>query len=434
MTSLSGPDARTSAALQHFTLDNGLKVYLREDHRAPLACAQLWYHVGACDEPVGLSGLSHMLEHMMFEGSSKLDDGQYSRLISRLGGDANASTTADATYFTTNLPVSRLEIALEAMADIMSSATLDETVFTRERAVVIAERRLRVDNSPVSMASERHTTLAHGESPYSTPVIGHLADLEQMTSGALRQWHRQWYCPNNASLVVVADLTLENLKTMVEEHFSAIAPQQLPGRTPPRSPALLARREQTFAESGPHEGLWMSFNIPSLATASDPSHVHALRLACNLLTDGISSRFVRQLVSEEEQLINASAEYGHLSRGDTLWTFSAYVSPTVTLQAATEKVLQQFELLRATPATEQEVSRAKTRLLASLVFSRDNIELQASTIGQATASWLDPHILDQEREAIERITPEQIQQAAQAWLTPERMTLTYLQRKEQNHE
>ncbi|WP_194789608.1 M16 family metallopeptidase [Pseudomonas sp. UFMG81] len=434
MTSPSGADARASALLQHFTLDNGLKVYLREDHRAPLACAQLWYHVGASDEPVGLSGLSHMLEHMLFEGSSKLAAGQYSRLISRLGGTANAFTGPDATFFLATLPVSRLEIALEAMADTLSSATLDEALFTRELAVVMSERRLRVDNLAIGLAAERHTALAHGDSGYSIPLIGHHADLERMTTSALRQWHRQWYGPNNASLVVVADMTLERLKAMVEEHFSAIESQQLPERTRPLAPAKLARREQTLVEPGLQDGLMMSFNTPSLATASDPAHAHALRLACHLLTEGNSSRIVRQLVNEEQTLLSTYSKYDHLTRGDTLWSCFAYVAPTVTPQAAGEQLLLQIERLRTTPATEQEISRAKTRLLAGLVFKRDDIELQATTIGEAAASTLDPRLLDQERNDIERITPEQIQQAAQSWLTPERMTLTYLQRKEQTHE
>lgn len=136
-----------ASAVSAFSLANGLRVYLREDHRAPLVSVQLWYHVGSSYEPEGHTGLSHALEHLLFEGSSKLDAGQHSALMTRVGGDPNAFTYTDATVFPLTLPAKRLEIALEAMADVMASATLSDTPFARELAVVMAERREDVDSA-----------------------------------------------------------------------------------------------------------------------------------------------------------------------------------------------------------------------------------------------------------------------------------------------
>ena len=432
MPSLSPTGATTAPTLQHFTLDNGLKVYLRVDRRTALACAQLWYQVGASLEPTGQSGLSHLLEHMMFEGSSKLAPGQYSRLIEHLGGAANAFTTHDATCFYMTLPVSRIEIALEAMADAMASATLGESPFDRELAVVMAERRAQVDNMPLGLAYEQHNALAHTGSAYATPVIGHRKDLERMTSRAMRDWHRQWYRPNNAALVVVADMTLAQLKTMVTRHFNDIAAQPLPPRTVPRASTELHRREQTLTLPGLRDGVLISFNAPSLATAILPAQPHALRLICHILTQGTSSRLSRQLVTTEELLLGIRSDYTHLSRGDGLWTLAAYTSAKTTVHAAAERVLEQIDLLRTTPPTAQELKRAKVRLLAELTFSRDDIDQQATTIGQAYVGGQDPHLLDQETRLISQVSAAQVQEAAQAWLTRERMTITYLQRKEQH--
>ncbi|QXH36086.1 M16 family metallopeptidase [Pseudomonas muyukensis] len=432
MPALSPPAAATSA-LQHFTLDNGLTVYLREDHRAPLACAQLWYHVGASHEPNGQSGLSHLLEHMMFEGSSKLAPGQYSRLISRLGGTSGAYTSHDATYFPATLPASRLEVALEAMADAMASATLGEEPFTRELAVVMAERRSQVDNSPLGLAYERHLTLAHGTSPYATPVIGHREDLAQMTTHAIRAWHRQWYRPNNATLVVVGDTTLARLKSMVLRHFNAIPAQPMPPVVRPGTPAVLSPREQTLTQPGLRNGLLISFNTASLTTATVPEQAHALRLICHLLAEGNSSRLIRRLVTEQEQLLGVRAQYDHLSRGDGLWTLTAYTSPGTSVHAAGQRVLEQIALLQESPPTAQELKRARIRLLAQQAFTGDDIEKQAQVIGEAAASGFDPQRLGQEKHLVEHISAEQLQAAAKTWLTPERMTITYLQRKEHAH-
>lgn len=182
--------SRAQSSLQHFTLANGLKVYLREDHRAPLASVQLWYHVGSSYEPEGHTGLSHALEHLMFEGSSKLAEGEYSRLMTRLGGDPNAFTFEDATVYPITLPTSRMEVVLEAMADAMATATLGEAPFKRELAVVMAERRANVDNNPFAVALEQNKLLAYGKCSYATPIIGFKQDLQQLTQAAARNWYQ----------------------------------------------------------------------------------------------------------------------------------------------------------------------------------------------------------------------------------------------------
>ncbi|QXH47003.1 insulinase family protein [Pseudomonas xanthosomatis] len=417
------------ASLHHFTLANGLQVYLREDHRAPLVSAQLWYHVGASHERDGQTGLSHMLEHLMFEGSSKLAPGEYSALMTRIGAAPNAFTVDDATVYPLTLPANRLEIGLEAMADAMASATLETAPFERELKVVMAERRSQVDNYPLALALERHNSLAHGPSPYANPVIGHLADLQRLTPAAARSWYQDWYHPNNATLAVAGAVSLERLKTLVSRHFTAILAQPLPATEPPRAGAGLSRRSLVIRQRGLREGLLMSFNVPSAATAANPQM--ALALIPDLLAKGSSARLKQQLLHKENLLQALSCGYDPLKRGDSLINIYAFTNAGATTpDAVAQRILDALGALGQNPPEAHELARAKARLLARQVFAQDDIAGQAHAIGQRAASGLDPTLIGAERQAVQAVTAEQVRQAAAQYLHEARMTTTLMHGQE----
>ncbi len=430
------PDtSRAQFSLQHFTLANGLKVYLREDHRAPLVSVQLWYHVGSSYEPEGHTGLSHALEHLMFEGSSKLAEGEYFRLMSRLGGAPNAYTFPDATVYPITLPASRMEVALEAMADAMATATLSAAPFKRELAVVMAERRAEVDNKPFAVALEQHTLLAHGKSRYATPIIGFQQDLQHLTQAAARNWYQSWYHPNNATLAVVGSTQLAQLRTLVERHFGAIPAHPLPHAPLPRQDQALTRRTQSVRIDGLREGVIMSFNCPSLATADDPTQAQALRLIPELLTQGASARLQRSMVAEQQLLQGVHGDYDPLLRGDGLLTLHAFNDPAkATPQQAQKKLLQEISALRLTPPTAAELQRAKAQLMARVLFARDDIDDQADTLGRMAACGLDPTELEFETATIEALTDVQVCEAADAFLSDDRLTTTFMSGKESHDE
>ncbi|MFJ4154275.1 M16 family metallopeptidase [Pseudomonas sp. NPDC089752] len=416
-----------SAALQRLTLGNGLTVYLREDHRASLVSAQLWYHVGSSQEPTGQSGLCHLVEHLMFEGSRKLAPGDYSKVMTQLGGNPNAFTMADATCFPVTLPASRLEVVLEIMADAMVTATFAEQPFARELEVVKAERRLHVDNSPMGLALERAEILANSHSPYATPTIGHLSDLQHLNIANVRSWYDDWYQPNNASLVIVGAIDMATLRPLVERHFASIPAASLPERWAPATDQRCRHRSQTIALPGLPPGAILAFNTPSLATAGDLPLAYALRLIPELLANGSSSRLYLREVRGKERLLAVKADYGYLQRGHSLLTLVLHSHPTnATAESATHAVLQQIDQLRHNAPTEAELKRAKTRLLAQRVYARDNIAKQADTIGLYVVSGLDPAMIDDEDQWIESITAEDIRRAADRYLTHERLTITYL--------
>lgn len=419
--------------VQSFTLSNGMRIYLREDHRAPLVSVQLWYHVGSSYEPAGHSGLSHALEHLLFEGSSKLASDQYSTVMSRLGGEPNAFTSNDATVFPLTLPASRLEIALEAMADVMTSATLSETLFARELHVVMAERREQVDNNPLALALEHHEQLAYGASGYGTPVIGHKADLEHLTPAAVRTWYRSWYHPNNATLAVAGDITLAQLQTLVMRHFATIPGNRLPVRQAISAPPVQDRRHQTLQLPGLYTGTILSFNLPSQYTAQSDAQAYALRLLPDLLADGQSSSLQRRLVLDDPILQGLRPTYEPWQRGDSLLALYAFCSPQVAPQTAAERLMLEIEAFRQSAPSKDDLQRAKARLLARQLFERDDLNKQALAIGKQAACGLDPVALEDERQAIEAVTAEHVGQVALEFLTDPRAAITFMHQKESAH-
>ncbi|WP_053388453.1 M16 family metallopeptidase [Pseudomonas sp. 10-1B] len=412
--------------LQHFTLDNGLSVYLRTDPSSQLAAVQLWYQVGSSHEPAGHSNLSHLLEHLIFEGSSKLPAGQYSRVIARLGGHANASTHEDATAYEISLPISRLPIALEIMADAMNSATFGQPELNREKKAVEDERRLKFDNRPDQQAYDSHRGLAHGSNPYGQPSFGPPADLGNIELETLRTWYATWYRPNNATLVVVGNIDLPALRQQMEQYFASLPSAPLPERPIPRQDVRLQERKQTISRPGLRDGLLMSFNVPSKATAADAATAPALELIREVLAEGFSARLYSDLVRDKRLLTGISFHYQPLLRGDTLLTIAAYVNSTnSTPEQAAQAVYQHLDELRNTPVPTPELQRAKLRMLARRLFTNSSA-FQAEQIGAAAAAGIPAAAIDQDTQIIRDLDCQKVQQVALAYLGRERLTTTYL--------
>ena len=283
-----------------FSLDNGLKVIVREDHRAPVVVSQLWYKVGSSYETPGHTGLSHALEHMMFKGSRKLGPGESSRILRDLGAEENAFTSDDYTAYYQVLARDRLAVALELEADRLASLALPADEFLKEMEVIKEERRLRTDDRPGSLAFERFSAMAFPASGYRTPTIGWMADLERMTVEDLRAWYETWYAPNNATLVVVGDVSAAEVKILAERYFGPIPSRPLPAAKIPRELAEPGERRTTLYLKTQLPSLIMGFNVPGLATAEQPRQVYALRLAAALLDGGYSARLPARLERDQE--------------------------------------------------------------------------------------------------------------------------------------
>jgi zinc protease len=419
-----------------FTLDNGLKVLVREDHRAPVVVSQLWYKVGSSYEGPGQTGLSHALEHMMFKGSAKLGPGESSRILRELGAEENAFTSDDYTAYYQVLARDRLGVAFELEADRMASLQLPAGEFSREIEVIKEERRLRTDDNPSALAYERFKALAYLASGYRNPTIGWMADLQRMQVDQLRDWYETWYAPNNATLVVVGDVRVDEVKALAQRYFGTIPARDLPAVRRPLELAEPGERRVTLYLKTSLPSLLMGFNVPGLATASEPRQAHALRLLAALLGSGSSARLPARLERGAELVSGASSWYDAHRRGDSLFVLSAVPNTQKgkTLEQAEAGLWAELEALKANPPDAAELARVRAQVIAELVYERDSITSQATAIGQLESVGLSWRLLDEDLAALEAVTPEDIQQAARSFFLRERLIVAHVLPEESRHD
>jgi len=411
-----------------FTLDNGLKVVVREDHRAPVVVSQIWYKVGSSYETPGQTGLSHALEHMMFKGSSKVGPGEASLILRDLGAEENAFTSDDYTAYYQVLARDRLSVALELEADRMASLRLPADEFSREIEVIKEERRLRTDDKPMGKAFERFKAMAYPASGYHTPTIGWMADLDRMKVEELRHWYQSWYVPNNATLVVVGDVTPDEVKALAQRYFGAIPRRDTPPAKIPRELDEPGERQITLKVKTQLPSLMLAFNVPSFATAEDKRSVTALRLIAALLDGGYSARLPSQLERGEELISGGSSNYDAYTRGDTLFLLSATPnSQKKKTLADTEAGLWRLlgQLKTQAPSAE-ELERVRAQVIAGLVYERDSITSQASDIGMLETVGLSWKMMDTELSDLQSVTAQDIQKAARTYFTRERLSVAHV--------
>lgn len=434
LPSLAG--ASSAPATHEFRLDNGLKLIVREDHRAPVVVSQLWYKVGSSYETPGKTGLSHALEHMMFKGSAKLGPGESSRVLRELGAEENAFTSDDYTAYYQVLASDRLSVAFELEADRLASLRLPPEEFKREIEVIKEERRLRTEDNPSAKAYERFQALAFPASGYHTPTIGWMADLERMTVEELRAWYETWYVPNNATLVVVGDVVPSEVHALAQRYFGSIAQRPVPQAQIPLELSTPGQRLLTLHLPTQLPSLMMGFNVPGLATSKTPREVHALRLIGALLDGGYSARLPSRLERGEELVSGAGSSYDAYTRGDSLFVLSA--TPNVqkgkTLTEVEAGLWRQLDDLKTTPPSAEELARVRAQVIAGLVYERDSITSQATTIGQLETVGLSWQLMDAELAELSAVTPSDIQQAAQTYFTRDRLSVAHILPEDTRHD
>ena len=410
-----------------YTLDNGLQVIIREDHRAPVVVSQVWYKVGGVDEPPGQTGLSHALEHMMFKGSEHLEPGQASHLLSSLGASENAMTNRDYTAYYQMLSRDQLPVALELEAERMHLLTLPEDEFVKEIEVIKEERRMRVDDNPNGLAYERFLAQAYTANPYGQPVIGWMHDIERMGIDDLRAWYQQHYVPSNAVLVIVGDVYPETVKPLVERYFGAVPAGDAPEVRKPLELPAPGERSMTLHLDLQLPTLLMGFNVPSLNTVSEPWEVHALRLLGAVLDGGYSARLPSRLERGDAVATSVGTSYDAFTRGDSLFIFSGIPNEArnIDLPQLEEAIWKEIDELKQNPPNADELARVQAQVVAGLVYAQDSIMAQANRIGELEVVGLPWELVDADTAALQAITPEQISEVARKYLTRERYTRSY---------
>jgi zinc protease len=424
------PAALHAAAITHeYKLDNGLKLIVKEDHRAPVVVSQVWYKIGSSYENDGITGISHMLEHMMFKGTKKHPAGEFSRIIAQNGGQENAFTGRDYTAYFQSLEKSRLKISFELEADRMRNLLLPENEFKKERQVVAEERRLRTEDDPQALTDEQFHAAAFATGPYHHPVIGWMDDISHYTDADVRAWYQKWYAPNNATVVVVGDVDPDQVYALAKKYFGPNKPSEIGTVKPRHDIPQLGARQITVKTPAELPYLAMGYKVPVLRTAEQQWEPYALDVLSGILDGGDSARLSKNLIRGSQVAASASAGYDLYERYDTLFELDGTPAPGHTVEDLKQALEQQIKSLRDTPVSAQELDRVKAQVVASNVYQRDSVFYQAMQIGLLETVGLDWHLADEYVDRIRAITPEQVQKVAQKYLTDDHLTIAVLQPK-----
>ncbi|WP_133127524.1 M16 family metallopeptidase [Legionella nagasakiensis] len=415
---------QTFSQVKQFTLDNGLKIIVKEDHRAPVVVSMVWYNVGSADEPGGFTGISHALEHLMFKGTKKYPVGVFSKTIAALGGQENAFTNTDYTAYFEKIAASNLATSLELEADRMQNLLLDKQEFDREIKVIQEERRLRTDDNPQALTFERFLATAHLASPYHHPVIGWMSDIEHMRIEDAKAWYQRYYAPNNATLVVVGDVKPEQVYQLAKKYFGKIKPGVQPTRKTQVEPPVLGQKTVQVHAPAQVPLLMLGYTVPTVKTAppeqaADP---YALEIIAGILDAGDNGRFSKNLVRGHHIASTADVYYNLYARYQT--QFVLYGSPSQTHSVADlqQGFLSEINRLKHEKISEKELQRIKTQIIAQKTFERDSIFGQAMELGLLETIGLGWQTAEKYIEKINGITPEQVQQTAQRYFREEFLT------------
>lgn len=412
--------------VQAFVLDNGLKVLVQEDHRAPVAVTQVWYKVGSSYEHGGITGISHMLEHMMFKGTLHHPPGEFSRIISANGGSENAFTGQDYTAYFQTLENSRLNVSFELEADRMRHLRLLQSEFVKEQQVVIEERRMRTDDQPQARLEEHFNALAFSDSPYRNPVIGWPDDVAGLTVQDLQDWYSRWYAPNNATLVVVGDVQAADVFRMAKKWFGPLKPSLIPAVKPQSEVQQLGIRRMTMRIPAKLPHIVMAWKVPSLQTAFDDEDAYALEVLSGILDGGNSARFARELVRGQQIAADTGIGYELMSRLSTLFSLEATPAEGRSLDDLEAALRQQIERLKHERVSDEELARVKAQVLAGNIYQRDSMFYQAMQIGMAETTGIGWKRVDEYVDRVNAVNAAQIQRVAKRYFVDDHLSVATL--------
>ena len=412
--------------VHEFKMANGMKVLVKEDHRAPVVVSQVWYKVGASYEHSGITGVSHVLEHMMFKGTKKHPAGEFSRIIAENGGRENAFTGKDFTAYFQQLEKSRLKVSFEMEADRMRNLTLPEEEFKKELAVVMEERRLRTEDKANALTSEQFYATAFTNNPYHQPIIGWMNDLENMQVSDLRSWYEKFYAPNNATLVVVGDVNAGEVFELAKKYFAKLKPSNIATTKPRLDAEQKGERRINVKAPARLPYMIMGYKVPSYKTSKEDWEPYALDVLAYVLSGGSSSRFAKSLVRKQQIAVNADTGYSLFSRLDELFLIDATPAAGYSVEQLEAAINKEIEKVKNELVSKKELERIKAQAVAEKVYEKDSVFYQAMQIGMLDTVGLDWRLSEDYTKRIREITAEQIQKVAIKYLVKDTLTVAVL--------
>ena len=423
----SPADTEHGQNVSHFTLANGLELVVIPDRRTPVVTHMIWYKVGSADEPLGKSGVAHFLEHLMFKGTAKHPAGHFSRTLTMLGGQENAFTSTDYTGYFQRTSREHLPTLMEFEADRMTGLVLTDDVVLPELQVVLEEQNSRVANNPGARLGEQVAAALYLNHPYGRPVIGWRHEIEQLNREEALAFYRRFYTPNNAVVVVAGDVTAAEVKALAEETYGKAEPRSDIGpRVRPKEPIPEAIRHVTLADPRVAQpSLQRSYLVPSYASAK-PGEAEAIDVLAHVLGNGSTSRLYRTLVAEKNLATSAGAWYQGSALDLSRFGLYASPKPGTSLPQLEEAIDAVIAAIVDQGITPEELARAKTRLIADVVYDQDNQSTLARWYGTALTTGMSVESVRSWPDRVRAVTADAVHQAARRFLDKRRSVTGYL--------
>lgn len=408
--------------VSHAELDNGLQILHVADARTPRVTVQVYYHVGSKNEPKDRRGIAHMFEHMLFKGSTHLRPEEHARHLDRIGGQINAYTTEDITAYHDTIPKEHMDFAMRLEAERMQHATLTPSAVESEREVVKEEKRWRLDSDPIGKTLEQFRALAYTKHPYAWTAAGAIEGLDRVTPEDCRAFYGRYYRPNNATLIVVGDVSFDQVKASAKKHFGPVPRGPAIDRTIPQEPPQTALKELKVNYDARLPIIIGGFKIPK---ASHPDSA-ALEVLGAILSRGQSSRMFQRLVRKDKIAV-AAGGVPQMMEDPGLFLIFAFHLPTQSQQRIKDALLDEMAKIRDAKVEAAELAKARAQLTTRFVNAISDIDGIAERLGHyqyVAGGWQG---FGESVERFNAVTADDLQRVAKAYMTPENLTLVMLQ-------
>jgi len=404
-------------APETFELANGMSVVVIPDRRAPVVTHMVWYRVGAADEPEGMSGIAHFLEHLMFKGTKTIPPGELSRIVARNGGQDNAFTSSDYTAYFQRVAIDRLPIVMEMEADRMENLVLTDAEVLPERDVVLEERRMRIDNNPSSILSEKINKVLYPVHPYGTPVIGWADEISALTTENAITYYDRFYTPNNATLVVAGDISAAELRPLAEKYYGSIERRaEPPARVRetsanPTEPLRVEHADERVQQST----LRRLYRVPGYLNAPERD-AQAMEVLATILGGSATSRMYRSMVVEQQIAASAGSWYSGATLDDGTFGVYAVPAPGRTIAEVEAALDAELAVFLTSGVTQDDVDHATNLLIAQAIYARDSQEEMARIYGVVLATGGTVTDVLEWPDRLRKVTPEDVMAAAKTYL------------------
>ncbi len=412
--------------IKTFTLKNGMKILVLENSAIPNANMYLFYKVGSRNEHVGITGISHFFEHMMFNGAEKYGPKQFDRTMEANGGANNAYTSENITAYTNWFPSSALEVILDLEADRIAHLSFDSAMIESERGVILSERSTGLENNPMEELWQEIQATAFMAHPYMWPVIGWESDIKNWTKQDLENYFHTYYAPNNCLVVISGDVKLDEVKMLAEKYWEPIPAAPAPRKVHTIEPEQTGERRVFVQREVPSPNLMITYHVPQ----SGSEDYYALDLLGSILSQGRSSRLYSSLVEENQLALEVGTYYGD-AFDPTLFYFYGVCNDGVKASELEKAILAEVEKISVEGLSENELQKVKNQKLMGFYKTLETINGMSNTIGTYELFFGDYKKLFSAPDDYKKVTTDDIKRVAGEYFTKDNRTVGILNTEEE---